>query len=160
MILAALDERLAWTTREGPSATALLEHVLGAEAAHKLEHRSHAASTRAGSPKGVDAGPSATWSPWEDSCDVLAELRCRFDPILHRDLSRVRVVQDKRGVWVEATFMHDESSSRVVRLDLEAPYPAPDGHPICFKQDSVLTNATRLIACDVDRLRLLGLLRR
>ena len=34
-----LDERLAWATRERPGATALLEHVLGAEAAHKLEQR-------------------------------------------------------------------------------------------------------------------------
>lgn len=34
-----LDDRLAWATRERPGATALLEHVLGAEAAHKLEQR-------------------------------------------------------------------------------------------------------------------------
>lgn len=34
-----LDERLAWAARERPGATALLEHVLGAEAAHKLEQR-------------------------------------------------------------------------------------------------------------------------
>jgi DNA replication protein DnaC len=34
-----LDERLAWATRERPGATALLEHVLGIEAAHKLEKR-------------------------------------------------------------------------------------------------------------------------
>ena len=37
--LADLDERLAWATHERPGATALLEHVLGAEAAHKLEQR-------------------------------------------------------------------------------------------------------------------------
>ena len=37
--LAELDERLAWATRERPGATALLEHVLGLEAAHKLEQR-------------------------------------------------------------------------------------------------------------------------
>lgn len=37
--LDALDERLAWAARERPGATALLEHVLGAEAAHKLEQR-------------------------------------------------------------------------------------------------------------------------
>ena len=36
---AELDERLAWATRERPGATALLEHVLGLEAAHKLEER-------------------------------------------------------------------------------------------------------------------------
>ena len=34
-----LDERLAWATRERPGPTALLEHVLGIEAAHKLEQR-------------------------------------------------------------------------------------------------------------------------
>ena len=34
-----LDERLAWASRERPGATALLEHILGAEAAHKLEQR-------------------------------------------------------------------------------------------------------------------------
>jgi DNA replication protein DnaC len=34
-----LDERLAWAVRERPGPTALLEHVLGAETAHKLEHR-------------------------------------------------------------------------------------------------------------------------
>src|SRR3990170_4177210 len=34
-----LDERLAWAARERPGATALLEHVLGVEAAHKLEQR-------------------------------------------------------------------------------------------------------------------------
>lgn len=34
-----LDERLAWAARERPGATALLEHVLGLEAAHKLEQR-------------------------------------------------------------------------------------------------------------------------
>jgi DNA replication protein DnaC len=34
-----LDERLAWAVRERPGPTALLEHILGAEAAHKLEHR-------------------------------------------------------------------------------------------------------------------------
>jgi hypothetical protein len=39
LTLAELDERLAWATRERPGATALLEHVLGAEAAHKLEQR-------------------------------------------------------------------------------------------------------------------------
>jgi len=37
--LAELDDRLAWATRERPGATALLEHVLGIEAADKLEHR-------------------------------------------------------------------------------------------------------------------------
>lgn len=37
--LAELDEQLAWATRERPGATALLEHVLGAEAAQKLEKR-------------------------------------------------------------------------------------------------------------------------
>lgn len=37
--LAELDDRLAWATREQPGATALLEHVLGLEAAHKLEQR-------------------------------------------------------------------------------------------------------------------------
>jgi len=39
LTLAELDERLAWATRERPGATALLEHVLGVEAAHKLEQR-------------------------------------------------------------------------------------------------------------------------
>lgn len=34
-----LEERLAWATQERPGATQLLEHVLGAEAAHKLEQR-------------------------------------------------------------------------------------------------------------------------
>jgi DNA replication protein DnaC len=34
-----LDDRLAWAVRERPGPTALLEHVLGAEAAHKLEQR-------------------------------------------------------------------------------------------------------------------------
>jgi DNA replication protein DnaC len=34
-----LDARLAWATEQRPGATALLEHVLGIEAAHKLEHR-------------------------------------------------------------------------------------------------------------------------
>lgn len=37
--LAELDERLEWATRERPGATALLEHVLGGEVAHKLELR-------------------------------------------------------------------------------------------------------------------------
>jgi len=39
LTLAELDDRLAWATRERPGPTALLEHVLGAEAAHKLEQR-------------------------------------------------------------------------------------------------------------------------
>lgn len=34
-----LDDRLAWAARERPGATALLEHILGVEAAHKLEQR-------------------------------------------------------------------------------------------------------------------------
>ena len=34
-----LDELLAWAAHERPGATALLEHVLGLEAAHKLEQR-------------------------------------------------------------------------------------------------------------------------
>jgi len=34
-----LDAHLVWATRERPGATALLEHFLGAEAAHKLEQR-------------------------------------------------------------------------------------------------------------------------
>jgi DNA replication protein DnaC len=34
-----LDERLAWATRERPAATALLEHLLGAEVGAKLEGR-------------------------------------------------------------------------------------------------------------------------
>jgi DNA replication protein DnaC len=37
--LADLDARLAWATRERPGVTVLLEHVLGLEAAHKLEQR-------------------------------------------------------------------------------------------------------------------------
>jgi DNA replication protein DnaC len=37
--LEALDELLAWATRERPGDTALLEHILGIEAAHKLEQR-------------------------------------------------------------------------------------------------------------------------
>jgi len=37
--LEALDEQLAWATRERAGPTALLEHVLGVEAAHKLEQR-------------------------------------------------------------------------------------------------------------------------
>jgi DNA replication protein DnaC len=37
--LAELDERLAWATDERPGATALLEYVLGLEAASKLEQR-------------------------------------------------------------------------------------------------------------------------
>lgn len=37
--LAELDQHLAWATRERPGATALLELVLGSEAAHKLELR-------------------------------------------------------------------------------------------------------------------------
>ena len=39
MTITELDQRLAWATREQPGATALLEHILGAEAAHKLERR-------------------------------------------------------------------------------------------------------------------------
>jgi len=39
LTLAELGERLAWATRERPGATALLEHVLGLEAAQKLEKR-------------------------------------------------------------------------------------------------------------------------
>jgi DNA replication protein DnaC len=34
-----LDDLLAWAVRERPGTTALLEHVLGAEAAHKLQER-------------------------------------------------------------------------------------------------------------------------
>jgi DNA replication protein DnaC len=37
--LAQLEDRLAWAVRERPGATALLEHILGAEAAHKREQR-------------------------------------------------------------------------------------------------------------------------
>jgi DNA replication protein DnaC len=37
--LAKLDEQLAWASREQPGATALLEHVLGVEASHKLAQR-------------------------------------------------------------------------------------------------------------------------
>jgi DNA replication protein DnaC len=37
--LRSLDEYLEWATRERPGATALLERVLGAEAAYKLEQR-------------------------------------------------------------------------------------------------------------------------
>ncbi|MCC7386900.1 MAG: ATP-binding protein [Deltaproteobacteria bacterium] len=39
LTLAELDLRLAWATRERPGATALLEHVLGLEAAHKRQLR-------------------------------------------------------------------------------------------------------------------------
>lgn len=39
LTLERLDEHLAWATREKPAAGALLEHVLGAEAAFKLERR-------------------------------------------------------------------------------------------------------------------------
>jgi DNA replication protein DnaC len=34
-----LDEHLAWAAHERPGATALLDHILGIEAAHKLEQR-------------------------------------------------------------------------------------------------------------------------
>jgi DNA replication protein DnaC len=37
--LAELDQRLAWAIQERPGPTQLLEHVLGLEVAHKLEHR-------------------------------------------------------------------------------------------------------------------------
>lgn len=37
--LAALEEYLEWATRARPGATALLEHVFAAEAAHRLQHR-------------------------------------------------------------------------------------------------------------------------
>lgn len=37
--LAQLDESIAWATRERPGPTALLEHVLGIETAHKREQR-------------------------------------------------------------------------------------------------------------------------
>jgi DNA replication protein DnaC len=37
--LTELDEQLAWATRERPGATALLEHILGAEVGRKLEGR-------------------------------------------------------------------------------------------------------------------------
>jgi hypothetical protein len=37
--LAHLDELLTWATRERPGATALLEHVLGAEVGSKLSGR-------------------------------------------------------------------------------------------------------------------------
>ncbi len=39
LTLAQLEERLDWATRKRPGTTALLEHVLGIEAAHKLEKR-------------------------------------------------------------------------------------------------------------------------
>jgi DNA replication protein DnaC len=39
LTLTELEDRLAWATQERPGATQLLEHVLGAEAAHKLEQR-------------------------------------------------------------------------------------------------------------------------
>ncbi len=37
--VAELDQQLAWATRDRPGPSALLEHVLGAEVAHKLEQR-------------------------------------------------------------------------------------------------------------------------
>jgi DNA replication protein DnaC len=37
--LAELDQRLTWATHQRPGATALLEHILSAEVAHKLEQR-------------------------------------------------------------------------------------------------------------------------
>jgi DNA replication protein DnaC len=39
LTLKELEQRLEWATQERPGATALLEHILGAEAAHKLEQR-------------------------------------------------------------------------------------------------------------------------
>lgn len=39
LTLKDLEQHLTWATQERPGATALLEHVLGAEAAHKLEQR-------------------------------------------------------------------------------------------------------------------------
>ena len=39
LTLAELDDRLAWVSRENPGATEMLVHVLGIEAAHKLERR-------------------------------------------------------------------------------------------------------------------------
>lgn len=46
--LADLDEHLAWATRERPGPTALLEHVLGIESAHKLERRIERRITQSG----------------------------------------------------------------------------------------------------------------
>lgn len=37
--LTEIDDHLAWATRERPGTTALLDHILGIEAAHKLEQR-------------------------------------------------------------------------------------------------------------------------
>jgi DNA replication protein DnaC len=39
LTLRELDERLAWATQERPGITELLDHIFGAEAAHKLEQR-------------------------------------------------------------------------------------------------------------------------
>lgn len=46
--LSALDEHLAWATRERPGATALFEHVLAAEVAEKLEQRINYRVNRSG----------------------------------------------------------------------------------------------------------------
>ena len=46
--LRALDEHLAWATRERPGATALFEHVFAAEVAEKLEQRINYRVNRSG----------------------------------------------------------------------------------------------------------------
>ena len=46
--LAALDEQLEWATRERPGPTALIEHLLAAEVAHKLEARINRRVDRSG----------------------------------------------------------------------------------------------------------------
>jgi DNA replication protein DnaC len=46
--LAEIDEQLAWATRERPGTTALLEHILGREAAQRLERRIESRITQSG----------------------------------------------------------------------------------------------------------------
>jgi DNA replication protein DnaC len=46
--LSELQTHLAWATQQRPGATVLLEHVLGLEAAHKLEQRIHRRVTVSG----------------------------------------------------------------------------------------------------------------
>ena len=80
-----LDDCLAWAVRERPGTTALLEHVLGAEAAHKLQERITRRVDRSGlkEHKTLEAFDFCGSSPAEGSCGLRRGIpwNCRGEPL-------------------------------------------------------------------------------
>lgn len=85
--------------------------------------------------------------PAIQSCDLLAELVARFGDAIRDDVTRVRLLQDDRAVWLEMTTDDGRGGEKVTRDNLDF---ICDGDDEMFRATrSPLSNTALLLACDL-----------